>query len=87
MAKITDGNPERSFFRKFQTLGLGQTNCAEKCRGIWGISPKLQYSSWHCESLLHGLEYLVVVFCKKNWISGLKHITLKYDIGRKEFKR
>ena len=28
---------ERAFFRNTQTFGHGQTNWAEKCRGIWGI--------------------------------------------------
>ena len=28
---------QSGFIRKFQTFGLGQTNWAEKCRGILGI--------------------------------------------------
>ena len=37
--KTTDnGHPERAFFKKFETFGLGQTNWAEILRGIWGIS-------------------------------------------------
>ena len=31
------GHPERAFFRKPQTFGLGQTNWAENFGGIWGI--------------------------------------------------
>jgi hypothetical protein len=34
---VTDGHPERAFVWKSQTFGLGQTNWAEKCRGILGI--------------------------------------------------
>ena len=37
-------------------------------------------------SLVHGHEH-VVIFFTKFWILGLKHITPKYDIGRKEFVR
>ena len=32
-----DGHSERAFFQKSQTFGFGQTNWAEKCRGILGI--------------------------------------------------
>ena len=32
------GHPERAFFQKFKTFGLGQTNWAEILSGIWGIS-------------------------------------------------
>ena len=36
---ITDnGHPERDFFQKFKTFGLGQTNWAEILSGIRGIS-------------------------------------------------
>ena len=31
------GHPERVFFRKSQTFGLGQTNWAENFGDIWGI--------------------------------------------------
>ena len=33
-----NGHPERAFFQKFETFGLGQTNWAEILWGIWGIS-------------------------------------------------
>ena len=36
---ITDyGHPERAFFQKFETFGLGQTNWAEILGGILAIS-------------------------------------------------
>ena len=36
---ITDnGHPERAFFQKFETFGLGQTNWAEILGGILVIS-------------------------------------------------
>ena len=36
---VTDnGHPERAFFQKFKTFGLGQTNWAEIFGGILGIS-------------------------------------------------
>ena len=39
MIIITDyGHPERAFFQKFETFGLGHTNWAEILRGILGIS-------------------------------------------------
>ena len=31
------GHPERAFFQKSQTFGLGQTNWAENVGGIWSI--------------------------------------------------
>ena len=38
-AKSTDNeHPERAFFQKFETFGLGQTNWAEILGGILGIS-------------------------------------------------
>ena len=33
-----NGHPERAFFQKFETLGLGQTNWAENFEGIFAIS-------------------------------------------------
>jgi hypothetical protein len=39
-AKTTDyGHPERAFFQKLETFGLGQTNWAEILGGIWGRDP------------------------------------------------
>ena len=38
MCMTTDnGHPERAFFQKFETFGLGQTIWADKFWGIWGI--------------------------------------------------
>ena len=36
--KTICGHPERAFFQKFETFGLGQTNWAGILLGIWGIS-------------------------------------------------
>ena len=37
--RATDyGHPERAFFQKFETFGLGQTNWVEILGGLWGIS-------------------------------------------------
>jgi len=33
-----NGHPERAFFQKFETFGLGQTNWAEILGGILAIS-------------------------------------------------
>ena len=35
-----NGHPERAFFQKFETFGLGQTNWAEILGGILAISSK-----------------------------------------------
>jgi hypothetical protein len=35
---IDYGHPERAFFQKLETFGLGQTHWAEILCGIWGIS-------------------------------------------------
>jgi hypothetical protein len=38
MSQVMDyGHPERAFFQKSHTFGLGKTNWAEKFWGIWGI--------------------------------------------------
>jgi hypothetical protein len=47
-----DGHPERAFFRKFQTFGLGQTNWAEKDGGIWGIFGQFISTHFHTVSRL-----------------------------------
>ena len=89
----TDGRtPIESFFSENpRLLGLGRQIGPKNVGAFWVFSAKLQYSSWHCESLVHGLEYLVVVFTKKTLDFRPKtynsQITSKYDIGRKEFKR
>ena len=45
--RTTDGHPENAFFQKSQTFGLGQTNWAEKCSGIWGIFGRTSDFSTH----------------------------------------
>ena len=83
-------HPERAFFQKSQTFGLGQENWAKKCRGILGIFGR--YIFWHCESLLRGFD------CLFGAVSFLKtldfrpkiyesQINPKIDIGHKEFGR
>jgi len=73
------GHPERAFFQKLETFGLGQTNWAEILWGIWGISGQtisFILSLWApClwESVAGSLSY------KKLWFLGLKHITPKYS--------
>ena len=74
-----NGHPERAFFQKFETFGLGQTNWAEILWGIWGISGQTIstiLALWvpcPSERVAGSLSY------KKLWFSGLKHITLKYS--------
>ena len=36
--RMDNGHPERAFFQKFESFGLGQTNWAEILGGILGIS-------------------------------------------------
>ena len=80
MWKTTDyGHPDRAFFQKFETFGLGQTNWAEILWGIWGISGQTISTilalwvpcPW--ESVAGSLSY------KKLWFLGLKHTTPKYS--------
>ena len=59
------GHPERAFFQRFETFGLGQTNWAEIFWDIGVFSAKLQALFWHFESLLHGKMYLVLFPTKK----------------------
>ena len=73
------GHPDRAFFQKFETFGLGQTNWAEILWGIWGISGQTISTilalwvpcPW--ESVAGSLSY------KKLWFLGLKHTTPKYS--------
>ena len=73
------GNPERAFFQKFETFGLGQTNWAEILGGILAISSQTIGTilalwvtcSW--ESVAGSFSY------KKHWFLGLKHTTPKYS--------
>ena len=62
-----NGHPERaSFFENLKLLGLGR-QIGPKILGAFGVfSVKLQHPSWHCESLVHGFEYLIV-FSTKNF--------------------
>ena len=85
MVDTTDyEHPEKAFFENPELLGLGR-QIGSINYGAFGIfSAKLQHPSWHCESLAHGFEHLLL-FYKKLWFSSLKHIYPKYDIGRKEF--
>ena len=84
MVRHTDnGHPERAFFQKFETFGLGQTNWAEILWGIWGISGQTIstiLALWvpcPLERVAGSLSY------KKLWFSGLNHITLKYSQNKK----
>ena len=71
------GHPERAFFQKYETSGLGQTNWAEILWGIWVISGQTIGTilalwvpcSW--ESVAGSFSY------KKCWLLSLKHITPK----------
>ena len=55
MIEATDnGQPERAFFQKLETFGLGQTNWAEILGAFWVFPAKLLALFWHCESLVHG---------------------------------
>ena len=49
-----NGHPERAFFQKFESFGLGQTSWAEFWGAFWLFSAKLLALFWHCESLVHG---------------------------------
>ena len=80
MDVVTDyGHPDRAFFQKFETFGLGQTNWADILWGIWGISGQTISTilalwvpcSW--ESVAGSLSY------KKLWFLGLKFTTPKYS--------
>ena len=74
-----NGHPERAFFQKFKTFGLGQTNWAEILGGILAISSQTIGTilalwvpcSW--ESVAGSFSY------KKCWFLGLKHTTPKYS--------
>ena len=73
------GQPERAFFQKFETFGLGQTNWAEILWGILGISGQIistilaQWVPCPSERVAGSLSY------KKLWFLGLKNITPKYS--------
>ena len=86
MINHTDRHPERHFFRKSKTFGLGQTNWAEKCREILGIFG--QNYTTHLGTV-NVFEYLVVVFTEKTldfWPKTYQsQINPKYDIGHKNF--
>ena len=71
------GHPERAFFEKFETFGLGQTNWAEILWGILSISGQTvstilaQWVPCPWERVAGSLFY------KKLWFLGLKHTTPK----------
>ena len=74
-----NGHPERAFFQKFESFGLGQTNWAEILGCILVISSQTIGTilalwvpcSW--ESVAGSFSY------KKCWFLSLKHITPKYS--------
>jgi hypothetical protein len=63
MASATDTQREL-FFENLKLLGLGRQIGPKNVGAFWVFSAKLQYQSWHCESLVHGFEYLVEFFTK-----------------------
>ena len=71
------GHPERAFFQKLETFGLGQTNWAGILWGIWGISGQtistilVQWLPCPWKRVAGSLSY------KKLWFLGLKHTTPK----------
>ena len=77
------GHPERAFFQKFETFGLGQTNWAEILWGIWGISGQTISTilalwvpcPW--ESVAGSISY------KKLWFLYLKHANPKSSQNKK----
>ena len=78
MTQYTDyGHPDRVFFQKFETFGLGHTNWAEILWGIWDICGQTISTflalwvpcPW--ESVAGSLSY------KKLWFLGLNHVTPK----------
>ena len=82
MLEVTDnGHPERAFFQKFESFGLGQTNWAEIFGCILIISSQTigtilalwLWVSCSWESVAGSFSY------KKCWFLSLKHITPKYS--------
>jgi hypothetical protein len=61
----TDEHPEKAFFENPKLLGLGRQIGLKNVGAFWVFSAKLQYPSCPCESLVHGFQYVVVVFTKK----------------------
>ena len=43
---MDNGHPEKAFFQKFESFGLGQKNWAEIWGGILGISSQTIGNSW-----------------------------------------
>ena len=82
------GHTERAFFKNPKLLGLGRQIGLKFFEAFGVFSAKLSALFWQCESLVRGKMY-VLGCCsyKKLWFSVLKHITPKYDIGRKEFRK
>ena len=64
--RVTDyGHPERAFFRKSQTFGLGQTNWADKFWGIWGISGQTISTHFSTVSPLYMFSIIQPLFLHK----------------------
>ena len=79
LVSTDNGHPERAFFQKFESFGLGQTNWAEILGGTLGISSQTIGTilalwvpcSWESEA--GSFSY------KKCWFLSLKHITPEYS--------
>ena len=67
-----------SFFQKFETFGLGQTNWAEILGGILGISSQTMGTMYFgtVSSLFKG-KCSWIFFLQKRLVLGLKHVTPK----------
>ena len=55
---------ESYFFKNIKLLRLVRQIGQKNAGAFWVFSDKLQYLSWHCESKVHGFEYLVCFFTK-----------------------
>ena len=75
-------HPERAFFKNPKLLGLSRQIGP---KNVGAFSAKVQYPSWHCESLVHGFEYLVGFLYKTKWDfrpnTYKSQINPKYDIA------
>ena len=75
---ITDyGHPERAFFQRLETSGLGQTNWAEILWDIWGISGQTKSTILALWVLCPWENVIESISYKQLWFLGLKHITPK----------
>ena len=78
-----DEHPERAFFQKSQTFGLGQTKWAKNCRGILGIFGQTTVPILVLWVSCPWLGVYLFVFYKKRPKTYNSQIFPKYDIGRK----